>query len=128
MGTECCSCADASVSKQPEARLYDKDKEDSKYDTTKAGTSFSPSQHGQSPPPTPSRQFAHLKFTFHERLGPLEILKQQAEELQDLEFVTDLQLGRSMYTGYMKNGLKHGLGEELLESGDVYEGEYRNGE
>ena len=72
--------------------------------------------------------YTHLKFTFHDRLGPLEMMKEQAGELKNLGFVTDLKIGTSMYTGYINaDGQKHGLGEELLETTDVYEGEFKNG-
>ena len=56
------------------------------------------------------------------------MMKEQIRELEGLEFITDTRIEDSMYTGYInKTGQKHGLGEELLTTGDVYEGEYNNG-
>ena len=66
-------------------------------------------------------------FTFHDRLGPLEMMKEQTGELNELVFVSDKKYGTSMFTGYTnKLGKRHGIGEELLVNGDVYEGEYSN--
>ena len=57
------------------------------------------------PTPSPASKFKHLKFTFHERLGPLEIMKDQVGELEGLGFTNDQKIDGSTYTGYInENG------------------------
>ena len=41
--------------------------------------------------------------------------------------VYNIYLRIHRYVGEVMNDLKHGRGEEYLESGDYYNGEYRNG-
>ena len=56
------------------------------------------------------------------------MVKDQVGELDGLEFVKDIKVDQSSYTGYVNAiGQKHGLGEELMDTGDVYEGEYKDG-
>ena len=40
-------------------------------------------------------------FSKHERLGPMELLKAEAGELDGLAFVNYMKDGESQYTGYL---------------------------
>ena len=53
------------------------------------------------PTPSPAAKYRHLKFTFHERLGPLEMMKEKIGELEGLEFILDTKIEESLYSGYI---------------------------
>ncbi len=59
----------------------------------------------------------------------MEQLKEEVHELDGLTFINAMkgEDGLTVYSGYInQEGMRHGLGQDKIANGDVYEGEYVN--